>query len=80
MSPSSTVKATCVIFQTAFECLHTIRAHLFHCGGFIRLSALTKLTLKVNVFDNYKHSTISILENMDFWPRIYHILYLSKDY
>ena len=32
------LKAACVIFQTAFKCLHTIRAHLFHCGEFIRLS------------------------------------------
>ena len=32
------LKAACVIFQTAFECLHTIRAHLFHSGEFIRLS------------------------------------------
>ena len=41
------VKAACVIFQTAFKCLHTIRAHLFHCGEFIRLSDLIKLTSKV---------------------------------
>ena len=32
------LKAACVIFQTAFECLHTIRAHLFHSREFIRIS------------------------------------------